>query len=96
MPRMNTENRQSDDSLIWARAIEFEQPLSSVAARALLKVRFSQRHVDKMNALAAKARAGSLTSNEQLDLDTYERLGSFLDILHSKARMALKARRRAS
>jgi hypothetical protein len=96
MARMKTDTGLNDHSALWARAIEFEAPLSSVAARALLKVRLSQRHVDKINALAAKARAGTLTPTEQVDLDAYERLGSFLDIVHSKARRALKARRRAS
>jgi len=45
-----------------------------------------------MDALASKARAGALTPQEQVDLDNYERLGCLLDIIHSKARMALKRR----
>jgi hypothetical protein len=76
--------------------IQFEEGLSPVAARALLKLRFAQRDVERMNALAAKARAGTLTPAEQMDLDNYERLGCLLDILHSKARTALRRPRRSA
>ncbi len=40
--------------------------------------------------LSKKARAGSLTAQEQAELDTFERLGCLLDIVHSKARQVLK------
>jgi len=43
-----------------------------------------------MHELSAKARAGTLTAQEQIILDTFERLGCLLDIVHSKARLALK------
>jgi len=49
-----------------------------------------------MHALLAKAKHGSLTPEEEAESDTYERLGCFLDILHSRARRALKKRRNAS
>ena len=70
--------------------IEFEGDLSPTAARALLKVRFSPKDMARMRELSAKARGGALTRREQLETDTYERLGCVLDILHSKARRALK------
>jgi hypothetical protein len=82
---------------IWKRVIQFEGPLSTAAARALLKMRFSDRDHALMNDLAAKARAGTLSAEEQIDIDTFERLGSLLDIVHSKARQALKRKpKRAS
>lgn len=80
----------------WARVVQFEGGLSPPAARAFLKVRFSQRDHDRMRELAAKARAGMLTPEEEAQSDIYERLGCLLDILHSKARRALKKRRAAS
>jgi hypothetical protein len=43
-----------------------------------------------MDELSAKASAGSLTPDEQTELDTLERLSCLLDIVHSKARRALK------
>jgi hypothetical protein len=82
---------------IWKRVVQFKGPLSTSAARALLKLRFSERDHALMEDLSAKARAGTLTPAEQMDIDTFERLGCLLDILHSKARLALKRRpKRAS
>jgi hypothetical protein len=82
---------------IWQRLVEFQGPLSPSGARALLKLQFSQRDHALMDELSRKARAGSLTPQEQAELDTFERLACLLGILHSKARQALKKRpRRAS
>jgi hypothetical protein len=82
---------------IWQRLVEFQGPLTASAARALLKLQFSQRDHALMHELCKKARAGTLTPQEQAELDTFERLGCLLGILHSKARVALKKKpRRAS
>jgi hypothetical protein len=95
---MKTDSLRSNPSApIWQRVIEFAGELSPSAARALLKFRFSECDHALMGELAAKARAGSLTPDEQTELDTFERLGCLLDIVHSKARRALKKKpRRAS
>jgi len=45
-----------------------------------------------MHTLAAKARAGTLTSDEQAEVEAYSRISSVLGILKSKARRALKRR----
>ncbi len=81
----------SDNNSVAAcqHVVQFDGELSPDEARALLRVRFSQHAVDAMNALAQKARAGSLTPQELEDLDNYERFGCLLEILHSKARSAL-------
>jgi hypothetical protein len=70
--------------------IEFKHALSPTAARAFLKVEFSDRDHARMETLSTKAGTGTLTPSEQDELDTFERLGCVLDILHSKARQALK------
>ena len=95
---MKVTTRATDHgTAIWRRVIKFERPLSPSAARALLKLRFSDRDHALMNDLSAKARAGTLTPEEKIDIDTFERLGCLLDILHSKARQALKKKpKRAS
>ncbi len=80
---------------IWDRAIRLDGDLPPTAAKALLKLGFSEPDHDRMSALSAKARAGRLTSREQLQMDTFEQLGCLLDILHSKARRALKKHRSA-
>jgi hypothetical protein len=82
---------------IWQRVIDFQGKLSPSAARALLKFEFSEQDHALMDELSMKARAGTLTPEEQSDLDTFERLGCLLDIVHSKARQVLKKRpKRAS
>ena len=45
-----------------------------------------------MRSLAARARDGALTSDEQAEVEAYSRIGSLLGILKSKARRALKRR----
>ena len=42
-----------------------------------------------MHVLLEKARQGSLTADEQREMENYERVGHYLAILQSKARMAL-------
>jgi hypothetical protein len=80
----------ADAAAIWQRALQFQDRLSPTAARALLKVGFSEPEHDRMAELSAKARAGTLTGAEQFELDTFERLGCVLDIVHSQARQALR------
>jgi hypothetical protein len=84
-----------DDAVAWERAIAFEKDPSPAAARALLKLQFSQTDLLRMRELAAKARAGSLTPEEERLISTYEQLGCVLDIIHSKSRRVLKRRRTA-
>ncbi len=49
-----------------------------------------------MHKLSAKARAGTLTPQEEGDMDTFERAGALLSILKSKARQVLKETQRGS
>src|SRR4051812_40969564 len=85
-----------NDAAIWERVIQFDGPLSPAAARALLKLRFAPRDQERMQELSTKARGGTLLPRERVEIDTYERLGCLLDILHSKARVALKKCKTAS
>jgi hypothetical protein len=84
------------DAAIWERVIEFDSPPSLAAARALLKLQFPDGDRERMKDLAAKARAGKLSPNEESEAEAYERLGCLLDILHSQARRVLKRHRTAS
>jgi hypothetical protein len=84
------------DAAIWERVIQFEKPLSSTAARALLAIKFGDGDRKRMRELLAKSRSATLTTEEESEAEAYERLGCLLDILHSKARRVLKRRRTAS
>ena len=43
-----------------------------------------------MQVLSQKASEGTLTAEEQAEIDDYERVGHLLDLMHSKARTKLK------
>jgi hypothetical protein len=60
------------------------------AARSILLLKFDQIDLDRMNVLAEKNRLGMLREAEQQELQNYLLVGHLLDLLHSKARLALK------
>jgi hypothetical protein len=82
----------NNGAAVWQRVIQFDGDLTPAAARALLRFGFSTQDRERMHELSARARAGTLAPAEQLELDTFERLGCLLDIIHSEARQALKRR----
>lgn len=65
---------------------------SLATARALLKLQFSEDDKERMHELSAKARAGTLTSEELKEIEQYEQVSCTLDILHSKARQIIRRR----
>jgi hypothetical protein len=67
-----------------------EFPLSREAAESLLALDFSAEDHERMEVLAEKARQGTLTSDDQVAIENYERVGYCLDILRSKARQILR------
>lgn len=76
---------------ILSRVIGPDRPsLSSDAAHSLLSLSFDSEDVAYMNELSRKAGEGTLTPEEQEDLNNYERVGHLLAILQSKARLSLK------
>ena len=64
--------------------------VNAEAARFFLSLKFSAADHERMTALGAKARAGTLTPEEDEESDSYIRVGHWLAILQSKARKALK------
>ena len=76
---------------ILDRLLETERPsLAPEAARAILTIEFQEKDRRRMDELAEKAREGILTSEEQGELESYERVGTFLSLFKSKARKSLK------
>ncbi len=64
--------------------------LSIEAARSILSFQLSQVDRERVNDLAAKARADALTLEERAELDEYERITCLLELMQSKARLSLK------
>jgi len=76
---------------ILARTITPEEGnLPVEAARSILRFRLAQADQDRVNALAARARAGALTTEERAELDEYERITCLVELMQSKARLSLK------
>ena len=76
---------------ILRRAFEADEgSLSASAARSLLAFHFTQADLDRMNYLSKRAREGTLTAEEQVEIDNYERAGHVLSLLKLKARQSLK------
>lgn len=75
---MSTETPQPDDA----------DP-SFEAARRALSFRFTEGQLQRMRELAEKATQGQLTSEERDEVECYERVGSLLGVLQSKARLIL-------
>jgi hypothetical protein len=79
---------------IFGRVLEPEEAtLDIAAARALLALDFKQPDKERMRALLAKAKKGTLTASEKIEIDAYERVGHMLSLMKSKARRSLKAGR---
>ncbi len=64
--------------------------LTPGAARYFLQKDFPPSDRQKMDALAAKARQGSLTASEQEELEHYCHVGDLLALMKSRARLAMK------
>lgn len=78
------------EAAIWTRVIHPNGELSPTVARALLKLEFNAQDRQRMSELAEKARHGDLTTDEQFEIENFERVGSLLAILKSKSRKLLK------
>ena len=78
------------ESTILARVMSLGvSELPENVAKEMLKWEFSDFDRVRMSELAAKARAGELTSEEQEETDAYERVSSFLGLIKSQARRSI-------
>jgi hypothetical protein len=81
----------SRDAEILSRVVRANEPgFEPGVARALLQLTFDRSDLGRMNELAERARDGELSDEERLDLESYERVGTFLALLKSKARASLQ------
>ena len=82
---------QTSDTAILSRVIRPDRgDWSKEAAESILCFDFPSMDIDQMNVLAAKARDGSLSSEELAELENYRRAGRLLELLQSKARLSLR------
>ncbi len=81
----------TSEAAILSRLIRPEDDnLTAEAAEALLTIRFPSGDLDRMHELAVKNQDGQITADERTEMESYRRVGFLLDLMHSKARRALK------
>ena len=82
---------QNDDASILARVIVPNgSNLPVGVATEVLKWSFDELDRQRMSELAAKARQGTLTSDEQAEVESFERVTCFLGLVKSQARRSLQ------
>lgn len=64
--------------------------MSVEAAKYFLSIALTDSDRQRTNDLAAKARAGSLTSEEQSELDEYRRAGRTIEMLRIRAKSVVE------
>jgi hypothetical protein len=80
-----------NDLAIIDRIVVPDQPdLPPEVARGFLRLSFHDDDRRRMNELAEKTTLDTLTPEEQVELDSYERVGHLLSLLKSKARRSLQ------
>jgi hypothetical protein len=84
------------EAAVWLRILHPDGKLTPAVARALLQLSLPRQEKDRMHKLSAKARSGTLTGEEEGDMETFERVGALLSTLKSKARQVLKEAERGS
>jgi hypothetical protein len=78
------------EPLIWARLIQgHKHEISPEVARYLLSIEFGEDDRQRMQLLADRSEAGSLTPGEQAEFDGYLHVGNFLAVMQSRARVIL-------
>ena len=90
---MNPGHVDNSEAAILNRILRPDAPtFSPEAAQDILTLDFDQTDKDRMRQLSAKARAGTLTADENAEAGKYELVGHLLNIMQSKARRSLNTR----
>jgi hypothetical protein len=88
---MHVAHAGTSEVAIFGRILESDQAtLDVAAAQAIINFDFKQTDKERMRVLLAKAKKGTLTADEQIEIDNYERVGHMLSLMKSKARRSLK------
>lgn len=88
---MQTTHAAAAEAAILSRLVKPNGgDFSPEVAEAILKLDFDPTDRARMHELAVKNQEGDLTKAEEEDLHCYRRVGYFVDLLRSKARISLK------
>jgi hypothetical protein len=88
---MSTAFVPTSEAAILSRVLQQDNnDLSPEAARIILRWEFPAEDRRRMHALLQKGQKGKMSATEQDAMENYRRVGYLLDIMRSKARLALK------
>jgi hypothetical protein len=89
---MATRVKSVSEAEILSTVMASKKPwLSKEAANSLLQMRFTAAQERRMHELADKNNAGTISPAEKAEMESFLRVGNFLSIVQSKARLSLKA-----
>lgn len=81
----------ASEAAIVGRLMKPDQgDFSPEVARELLNLRFDEGDQARMRELSRKAQDGSLSPQEEEEIENYRRVGYWLGVLWSRARLSLK------
>ncbi len=79
------------DAAVFGRLVKPDRgDFSPAAAREILSLRFDEADQRRMDLLSVKAQEGTLTPEDQAELEGFRRAGYLLGVLWSKARLSLR------
>jgi len=79
------------DTAILSRAISpVRKTLSPDVDEEILQWDFPPEDKERMAELSGKARAGTLSADEETEIDSYVRVGHIVNLMQAKARLAIK------
>jgi hypothetical protein len=88
---MSTVTARTTEAQIWTRIMQPDESLlTPAAAESLLRLKFAEQDIARMNDLAQKNQEGLLTEEERRELESYVRVGDILSLIHLKARRAME------
>lgn len=80
----------ADADILHSLVFPFDEGLEPEAARSVLRIHFDRDAIKQINVLLRKNQRGTVSAEERIVLEKYIRMGKFIDVLHAKARKALK------
>ena len=81
----------NSEARILSRATDPQNwKLTPEAARSILALELSPKDRERMDELAAKSPSGSLTADEEVEIESYRQVATLVELIKSKARLFLK------
>jgi len=88
---------EKHETAILSRALDSKNvELSREAAQSILAIELSSTDQSELKRLSELAKAGTLTPDEEAELENYRHAGRVLELFKSKARIALNRSRDSS